>query len=140
MNCSNCQTANPPGAKFCMQCGTALAVACPNSGTELPSDAQFCFKCGHRMAEALVLAAQGQAEQALDSFARGEDLALRLQMRPLVWQARAGATPALCGLGRKDEAHTKRQEARAMIHEIAGLFEDTKLRGMYLQGATARVG
>ena len=92
------------------------------------------------LAEAHVLAAQGETEQALDSFARGEELALKLQMRPLVWQARAGAAQTLSALGRKDEAHTKRQEARAMIHEIAELFEDAKLRGMYLQGATAKIG
>jgi class 3 adenylate cyclase len=52
MICSKCQTANPDGAKFCMGCGAALALACPECKTELPAGAQFCFNCGHRMDEA----------------------------------------------------------------------------------------
>ena len=51
MICSQCQTDNPAGAKFCMSCGSALAAACPNCGTELPAQAQFCSNCGHRLTE-----------------------------------------------------------------------------------------
>ena len=51
MICPSCQTNNPPDARFCMSCGTSLAVTCPACGTELPPGAQFCFKCGHRLAE-----------------------------------------------------------------------------------------
>ena len=29
MKCSNCQTVNPEGAKFCMNCGSALERRCP---------------------------------------------------------------------------------------------------------------
>ena len=46
MNCPNCQTLNPDGAKFCFNCGTALAMSCSNCGTELPAGAKFCFNCG----------------------------------------------------------------------------------------------
>ena len=48
-NCSNCGTANPDGARFCLSCGTKLAQPCPNCGTELPAGAKFCFNCGHAM-------------------------------------------------------------------------------------------
>ena len=51
MICNKCQTANPDGAKFCMGCGAALALARPECKTELPVGAQFCFNCGHRMDE-----------------------------------------------------------------------------------------
>ncbi|HKN97277.1 MAG TPA: SPFH domain-containing protein [Pseudonocardiaceae bacterium] len=47
--CGSCQAANPPGAKFCMHCGTAMAapaVHCTACGTELPSGARFCGNCG----------------------------------------------------------------------------------------------
>ncbi|HXY45273.1 MAG TPA: adenylate/guanylate cyclase domain-containing protein [Acidimicrobiales bacterium] len=46
MGCSNCGIENPPGAKFCLECGRALALACTNCGTSLPSHAKFCSQCG----------------------------------------------------------------------------------------------
>ena len=50
--CSNCQTPNEPGDKFCMQCGTSLEpkpeekVHCSNCGAEMRPGAAFCTKCG----------------------------------------------------------------------------------------------
>ena len=90
-------------------------------------------------AGAQVSAAQGLGEQALDGFARSEEQALRMQMRPLVWQARAGAAQVLSGAGRASEAEAKRSEARDMVDEIAGLFKDDKLRGMFLESATSKL-
>ncbi len=46
MTCANCGTENPEGARFCMSCGSALAVTCPNCGTENPPGAKFCTACG----------------------------------------------------------------------------------------------
>src|SRR5436305_14094031 len=46
MNCPNCQTHKPEGAKFCFNCGTALAITCRNCGTQLMPKAKFCFNCG----------------------------------------------------------------------------------------------
>jgi class 3 adenylate cyclase/tetratricopeptide (TPR) repeat protein len=37
---------NPEGAKFCLNCGTALAAACSNCGTQLAPGAKFCHNCG----------------------------------------------------------------------------------------------
>ena len=51
-------------------------------------------------AGAQVSAAQGLGDQALDGFTRAEEHAIRMQMRPLVWQARAGAAQVLSGAGR----------------------------------------
>ena len=90
-------------------------------------------------AGAQVSAAQGNGEQALDSFTRAEEQALRMQMRPLVWQARAGAVQVLSGAGRASEAEAKLAEARDMVDEIAGLFKDEKLRGMFLESATNKL-
>jgi membrane protease subunit (stomatin/prohibitin family) len=50
--CAACQTANPPGAKFCMGCGQAMAPAlvhCTECGTELPPGARFCATCGTKL-------------------------------------------------------------------------------------------
>jgi membrane protease subunit (stomatin/prohibitin family) len=46
--CASCGTANPPGAKFCSSCGTAMAAAhhCTNCGAELAGGAKFCAGCG----------------------------------------------------------------------------------------------
>jgi len=44
--CPNCGTENPEGARFCMSCGSALAIRCPVCGTENPPGAKFCIECG----------------------------------------------------------------------------------------------
>lgn len=46
MQCPRCDQANPPQAKFCLECGARLAPACPKCGTELPAGAKFCPECG----------------------------------------------------------------------------------------------
>jgi len=45
MRCPNCQTLNPPNAKFCLECGNRLVV-CPNCGTVNLPFAKFCIECG----------------------------------------------------------------------------------------------
>ena len=90
-------------------------------------------------AEAQVSLARGEPQSALEEFLRAEELALEMQMRPLVWQARSGAAQALSAVGRTSEAQAKRDQARAMIDEIAGLFEDEKLRSIYVNSATGKI-
>jgi class 3 adenylate cyclase len=46
MNCPACQTFNPSGARFCLNCGAALAITCVHCESELPPDAHFCMNCG----------------------------------------------------------------------------------------------
>jgi class 3 adenylate cyclase/tetratricopeptide (TPR) repeat protein len=91
------------------------------------------------LAQARIYAARGDHARALEQFNRAEQLALELKMRPIVWQARAGAAQALDALDRKDEANTKRREAKAMIDEIAELFRDENLRKLFLENATRRI-
>jgi predicted ATPase/class 3 adenylate cyclase len=45
MRCPNCQTVNPPEAKFCLECGNRLVV-CPSCGTVNVPLAKFCIECG----------------------------------------------------------------------------------------------
>ncbi len=87
------------------------------------------------LAEARVSAARGDTARGLEQFARAEELAAPMSMRPIIWQARAGAAQSLAVLGRPDEAETKRQSAQAMIEEIAALFKDEKLKAMYIESA-----
>ena len=42
MVCSNCDTANEAGRKFCKECAGPLAVGCPVCGSGNPADAKFC--------------------------------------------------------------------------------------------------
>ncbi|HKZ70190.1 MAG TPA: adenylate/guanylate cyclase domain-containing protein, partial [Anaerolineales bacterium] len=53
MKCANCQTVNPEAAKFCFNCGVALAqmaARCSNCGNDLPAGARFCMGCGQPVA------------------------------------------------------------------------------------------
>lgn len=50
MRCPNCQTINPPGARFCMECGNRLLV-CPNCQTVNLPQAKFCIQCGTVLTE-----------------------------------------------------------------------------------------
>ncbi|TSD94276.1 SPFH domain-containing protein [Skermania sp. ID1734] len=53
VSCPNCGHNNTATAKFCQDCGTALApktMHCTNCGTELAAGAKFCGECGTRAA------------------------------------------------------------------------------------------
>jgi class 3 adenylate cyclase/tetratricopeptide (TPR) repeat protein len=46
VNCPSCHTENPPGRKFCRECGKPLSLACPQCGAvNVPGD-KFCGECG----------------------------------------------------------------------------------------------
>jgi class 3 adenylate cyclase/tetratricopeptide (TPR) repeat protein len=51
MQCPKCQHDNPSGAKFCLECGSALAPRCPHCQRELPAAAKFCSECGGAIGE-----------------------------------------------------------------------------------------
>jgi class 3 adenylate cyclase/tetratricopeptide (TPR) repeat protein len=46
MPCPGCGHVNPPGSKFCLQCGAGLASRCAVCDVELPPAARFCNQCG----------------------------------------------------------------------------------------------
>lgn len=50
--CPSCGARTAPGAKFCAECGTPLAVVthCPSCGNELGPGAKFCAECGTKVA------------------------------------------------------------------------------------------
>ena len=51
--CSNCGNALEKNARFCAQCGTAVAVpevkVCPNCKAQASAGAAFCIQCGTRL-------------------------------------------------------------------------------------------
>ncbi len=54
MQCPACRHENPPQAKFCLECGTRMALACLKCRAELPQSAKFCLECGERVAGASI--------------------------------------------------------------------------------------
>ena len=46
MVCSSCGTENPPGKRFCGDCGSPLASGCPNCGATNQAGQRFCGDCG----------------------------------------------------------------------------------------------
>jgi len=51
--CQECHTPNPPGSKFCSNCGARLpkstSILCPRCQTPNPSSNFYCDKCGSRL-------------------------------------------------------------------------------------------
>jgi ribosomal protein L40E len=45
MKCPQCQTENPPGARFCGQCAAPLVAICPSCGARNPPENKFCGQC-----------------------------------------------------------------------------------------------
>jgi class 3 adenylate cyclase len=46
MRCANCGSENPPGTRFCAECGTPFPAKCPKCGAEYSPPAKFCRDCG----------------------------------------------------------------------------------------------
>ena len=46
MLCPSCGTKNPQGKKFCIECGTPLALSCASCGAALAGNEKFCGECG----------------------------------------------------------------------------------------------
>ncbi|MGI8998367.1 MAG: AAA family ATPase, partial [Candidatus Limnocylindria bacterium] len=46
MTCATCGSLNDVGRKFCVECGTPLAIPCPGCGTPNPGGGKFCGECG----------------------------------------------------------------------------------------------
>jgi hypothetical protein len=48
--CPACTAGNKDGAKFCNECGQALALRCPGCGTRHGLAQKFCDECGQPLA------------------------------------------------------------------------------------------
>lgn len=51
--CPTCQTPNPIGTLYCVECGTQIGVACPSCQQLIPTSAKHCPKCGVNRQEAI---------------------------------------------------------------------------------------
>jgi class 3 adenylate cyclase/tetratricopeptide (TPR) repeat protein len=57
MLCPSCGAENRSGARFCRECGTALALACPSCGAAAEPGQSFCDECGTPLETATTRAA-----------------------------------------------------------------------------------
>ncbi|HZQ08508.1 MAG TPA: adenylate/guanylate cyclase domain-containing protein [Anaerolineae bacterium] len=67
MKCWNCGFDNPPGAKFCSNCGQPQTKNCPNCNTPNPGGAKFCFNCGYNLQPATAAGAAPTSAPAAPS-------------------------------------------------------------------------
>jgi len=49
MKCPGCQSENPEGMKFCVECGKKLEIKCPKCGFSNSPTFKFCGECGHQL-------------------------------------------------------------------------------------------
>jgi class 3 adenylate cyclase len=49
MRCSNCETDNVPGSRFCNGCGAALNRQCAKCGFENARESRYCAQCGTQL-------------------------------------------------------------------------------------------
>jgi class 3 adenylate cyclase/tetratricopeptide (TPR) repeat protein len=68
--CPSCQAENREGARFCKQCGTALALRCPQCGAAHAEGQRFCDECGTGLATGAPTAAPRAAEPAVSAELR----------------------------------------------------------------------
>jgi class 3 adenylate cyclase/tetratricopeptide (TPR) repeat protein len=62
MRCPRCRQDNPAQAKFCLECGQRLPLACLACGATLPETAKFCVECGQPVGAPVPAAAAAPAE------------------------------------------------------------------------------
>ena len=49
MKCSKCGFENEYNKKFCIECGTKLALKCPQCNSDIEINAKFCGECGTKL-------------------------------------------------------------------------------------------
>ncbi|MHB8469865.1 MAG: AAA family ATPase [Gaiellaceae bacterium] len=62
-SCPRCSAENPPGQKFCGDCGALLAARCPACGTQNGPGQNFCGECGASLAAPTTAAAATPAAE-----------------------------------------------------------------------------
>ncbi|MBX3467217.1 MAG: zinc ribbon domain-containing protein [Planctomycetes bacterium] len=63
--CAKCGFDNPPGGRFCSECGGPLAAACGAcNSTASPPGSKFCVECGAPLGGAPAAAPAGAANRA----------------------------------------------------------------------------
>jgi len=70
MRCATCEHENPPGLKFCGECGARLTLLCGACGASNAPTQKYCGACGHKLthaASAEPIRPQGGADAPTES-------------------------------------------------------------------------
>ena len=94
MRCSRCQTANPPGAKFCLECGVALRARCESCGAVLPPAARLCLECAQPVRGAAAGAAGGPRFASPEAYTP-RHLAEKIRTSRTAWSSWARGAPKM---------------------------------------------
>lgn len=72
MKCPTCSFDNPPGSRFCENCGQPLEFVCPNCGEAVTPTAKFCRNCGFKLANTQLTprAAELSRSESLEALRR----------------------------------------------------------------------
>lgn len=126
MFCENCQHHNEPDAKFCANCGTALARACPECGRHNLSQAARCAECGSPLEQSGIAGLRRPAGVLATRAAReGERKHLTVLIADI-----SGSTAFIDQLN-AEEADRRLGEIMSAMREAVARFEGTvnKLQG-----------
>jgi len=97
VTCSNCGTENRPGAKFCSECATPLAVACPVCGGTNAAGAKFCSECATPLVAGARSAVAAQVRAPLTGGQRadlpGPDTGAERRLVSILFADLVGFTP-----------------------------------------------
>jgi len=124
--CPSCSAENKPGAKFCNECGTPLALRCPRCGAEHRQNQKFCDECGLALATAPPAGNAGGAGQAAAPPVPAEPESAELRLVSVLFVDLVGFT----ALSETREAEDVREllgryfdSARTIVERYGGTIE-----------------
>ena len=139
MTCASCGRANRDDSRFCVGCGTALAVRCPACGREGEPDARFCGGCGAALTSSPVPTAAAPAARAPLPATPGNDAAVARKIVTIVFADLVGSTALHERLDAESARrlmdryyralHARRRRARRHGREAARRRRDGGVRG-----------
>lgn len=121
MRCRRCETDNPDGAKFCIECGSPLHRRCPACGTDNPAAAKFCAECGTALTPSTDTPAPKRARPASDTASGSHPAAFTPATLPPHLAERIRAEQA--ALEARGGAHGERKTITALFADIKGSME-----------------
>jgi ribosomal protein L40E len=107
VTCGQCGSENPPTARFCLECGSPLALSRPSCHSPYAPEQKFCGECG---------AALTAAPPATPAGA--EDSAPVVPTGPVPTAERRLVTVLFADAGRPDETVPLRGEAREIFERL----------------------
>ncbi len=129
MICSSCGAENRPDRKFCLRCGTGLAIACSNCGAPNEPDAGFCGECGRASTSATATDAatpEGLGRAAASSAPSGQGAISERRLVSVLFADLVGFTAIAEG---RDPEETREllsryfELAREVIERYGGIVE-----------------